>query len=286
MYVGVIMALLQEVLRGFLRDEIPSSSSRLATLSHKAAEELLEWISRESNTSHSEAFTSSIVELLDGALPQIQLTRMQAARERMWGAYHSIRTSQVFKCLWTAFLKELNIDVTPIFYQSLTDRLFQKRVEFHFRVQDSAVESVGEECTFTFEEENAIRYAAGYVFRAVKKKVMKSSNCHKEQLIEVVDMLLQDDDDVGEDDASCEWTATVDRGGLIHISDDLYRVFVAIEVDIRRFLRIENALEMTPSSNSKKYCFIEKKSHKRTYSGTRSLIIPHYHPILVFQQQM
>ena len=90
----------------------------------------------------------------------------------------------------------------------------------------------------------------GYVFRAVNKKVMKSSNCHKEQLIEVVDMLLQDED-VGEDNASCEWMTTIDRGGLIHISDDLNRVFVAIEVDIRRFLRIDNALEMTPSSKGK-----------------------------------
>ena len=35
-YADVNMALLQEVLRGFLRDEIPRSSSQLATVSHKA----------------------------------------------------------------------------------------------------------------------------------------------------------------------------------------------------------------------------------------------------------
>ena len=64
-------------------------------------------------------------------------------------------------------------------------------------------------------------------------------------------MLLQDDDDVGEQDASCEWMALVDRGGLIHISDDLYQVFIAIEVHIRRFFRVENALEMSSCSKEK-----------------------------------
>ena len=133
------------------------------------------------------------------------------------------------------------------FYQSLTDKLFQKCIELHFpipspsRPRDSEVET----STLTFEEENAIRYAAGYVFCAVKKKIIKSSYDLKEQL---VDMLLQSDDDVGEQDSSCEWMAIVDRGGLVHISDDLYRVFVVIELHIRKFLKIENAQEMTPTS--------------------------------------
>lgn len=108
-----------------------------------------------------------------------------------------------------------------------------------------------ETSTLTFKEENAIRYAAGYVFRAVKKKIIKSSYDLKEQLIEIVDMLLQSDDDVGEQDASCEWMAIVDRGGLVHISDDLCRVFVAIELHIRKFFKIENAQEITPTSKGK-----------------------------------
>ena len=56
-------------------------------------------------------------------------------------------------------------------------------------------------------------------------------------------MLLQSDDEIGEQDTSCEWMAIVDRGGLIHINDDLYRVFVAIELHIRKFFKIENALQ-------------------------------------------
>ena len=58
----------------------------------------------------------------------------------------------------------------------------------------------------TFEEENAIRYAAGYVLRAVRKKTSKSSKQQKDQLVEAIDAILSDDD-VEEDDLSSKWMA-------------------------------------------------------------------------------
>ena len=41
------------------------------------------------------------------------------------------------------------------------------------------------------------------------------------------------------------------RGGLNHISDDLFHVFVVIEQEIRRHFRVENAREMTASYEGK-----------------------------------
>ena len=70
-----------------------------------------------------------------------------------------------------------------------------------------------------------------------------------------MDTLLQNDDrdydDNLEHDTSCEWMAIVDRGGPIHISNDLFRVFVVIEHGIRRHFRVENAREMTASYEGK-----------------------------------
>ena len=101
-----------------------------------------------------------------------------------------------------------------------------------------------DESTLTFEEENVLRYAAGYVLRTVREKISKSSSPQREELIESVDMLLRCDDEVEEQDASSSWMAILDRGGLVHICNDLYRVFVAMELNIRGYLRIENASEM------------------------------------------
>ena len=88
------------------------------------------------------------------------------------------------------------------------------------------------------------------MFRALRKKILKSAYPQKEQLSDIVEVLLQNDDQDQDDSAehmSCEWMAIVDRGGLIHISDDLFRVFIAIELEICRHFRVENAQEMTAS---------------------------------------
>ena len=45
------------------------------------------------------------------------------------------------------------------------------------------------------------------------------------------------------EDLSCEWVDAVDRGGLIHISDNLYLVFVSIELEVR-FFRVEKVKEL------------------------------------------
>ena len=226
---------------------------RFATVSREAAEGLLEWVSIESNKEYAESFTSDLVKALDKAFPEGRRSRMQASRERMWGAYHCIRTSPTFTGLWREFLQRANIQALPIFYQSLTDSLFQNRIEYHFPLSCSPQqvgEAEAEGSMLTFEEENAIRYAAGYVLRAVRKKTSKSSKQQKDQLVEAIDAILSDDD-VEEDDLSSKWMAVVDRGGLLHISDDLYRVFVAMELDIRKHLRIEKASEMVSSLEGK-----------------------------------
>ena len=163
---------------------------RFATVSREAAEGLLEWVSIESNKEYAESFTSDLVKALDKAFPEGRRSRMQASRERMWGAYHCIRTSPTFTGLWREFLQRANIQALPIFYQSLTDSLFQNRIEYHFPL-----------------------------------------SCSPQQ--------------VGEAEAEGS------RGGLLHISDDLYRVFVAMELDIRKHLRIEKASEMVSSLEGK-----------------------------------
>ena len=244
---------LQEALHELLEDGIPKTSSQLAIASRKAAEELLEWIALESNSACSETFTSSLIELIDKAFPgaPVQSGHMQASRERMWGMYYSIRTSQTFTFLWSTFLQQSNSQATSLFYQSVTDKLFEKRIEFHFPISSSSESVEVDMSTLTFEEENALRYAAGYVLRTVRKKISKSSSPQREELIESVDMLFRCDDEVEEQDASSSWMAIVDRGGLVHISNDLYRVFVAMELNIRGYLRIENASKMVSNMEGK-----------------------------------
>ena len=63
----------------------------------------------------------------------------------------------------------------------------------------------------------------------LRKKTSKSSKQLKDELVEAIDSIISDDD-VKENDLSSNWIVVVDRGGLLHISDELYRVFVAMEL--------------------------------------------------------
>ena len=41
-----------------------------------------------------------------------------------------------------------------------------------------------------------------------------------------------------------EWIQAVDRGGLVHISDEAFRLFYSIELSVRRYLTVKNATNM------------------------------------------
>ena len=163
----------------------------------------------------------------------------------MWAAYHSIRVSEEFVSLWKVFLQESGSNAKPILYQTVTDKLFAKCIQFHCCIAPHGPETEN----LTYEEESAVRYAAGYVLRATRKKILKSAHPKKNEMIELIDELAQSSDI--DDDLSCNWLSLVDRGGLIHISDDLYQVFVAVELEVRSFFRIEKAHELTPSNEEK-----------------------------------
>lgn len=86
----------------------------------------------------------------------------------------------------------------------------------------------------SLQEENVINYAAGYVCRAIRKRLERSTNPQKAELILCVMELLGDenDDDDDEDHSTTqdqEWVNLVDRGGLWHISENTFMVFRALE---------------------------------------------------------
>lgn len=70
-------------------------------------------------------------------------------------------------------------------------------------------------CPMTWEEENALRYVAGYICRKVQSKLQKSSAKNKEEMVLFCMELCGDEDG---DRGTEEWTNAIDRGGLWHIN--------------------------------------------------------------------
>ena len=84
------------------------------------------------------------------------------------------------------------------------------------------------EAQFTFEEENAIRYMVGFVVRKLQKKLEAAEDI--EMLIEDKSMIL--------DANSAEWVSIINRGGLVHVTNACYQLFLAIEHATRQELQL------------------------------------------------
>ena len=77
-------------------------------------------------------------------------------------------------------------------------------------------------------------YAIGYVCRAVRKRI--ASRPKADELLLCLEELLDDDgeeDDNKECLSSSDWTNLADRGGLLHVTNEAFAVFHAIEQVVR-----------------------------------------------------
>ena len=196
------------------------------------ASKLLDWLAKPENeeaaTIFAEWLAKSLKSCVEGSAPS-----QKEKREKMWEAYHQFRTSQNFVKAWSEFL-ETSIDVIPcpIFYQYVTQSIFNMllKVELTCTQGCSASTTV---TSLTYEEANALRYAAGYVPRALHKKLQRSAHPLRVELQLCLSDLVGEEDD---DDDSQDWVRAIDRGGLKHVHSMTYHLFVAMELKLRQCL--------------------------------------------------
>ncbi len=158
-------------------------------------------------------------------------------REKMWGLYHELRTSDSFKEEWSRFLHECGKQPCASFVQFVTNTLFKQLIEEEFPL-NSTTNSNGHSGLMTFEEKNALRYVAGYVCRTLRKRLESSTIPDKDDMIYA--LMELSGDEMNDQDTEA-WTDLIDRGGLWHISDDTYMLFLIIEECIREHVTIATA---------------------------------------------
>ena len=174
----------------------------------------------------------------------------------MWGQYHALRTSDTFTSLWALLLKEAGIKLLPTLYQHLTDLIFKEMIKLYFPVEAQPSSSKAAASVNIYEEANAVRYVAGFVCRAVRKEINRCASPLKQQLLLSTWELLEDQDIDTDSSDSCDedsntpsrhckessrdWIKAVDRGGLLHVTDDTYLTFSYMEAAVQRHLTISN----------------------------------------------
>lgn len=158
--------------------------------------------------------------------------------EKVWGAFHRERCSDEYKALWSDFLLDSIVctDANPIFYQHITDIVFRMVLRKNFPTKDKAQQELPKEVHLSYEERNVVRYIGGYVLRALKKKVERSSNPEtlKKELILCLCDLLEDETAVYDD--SSDWLDLKNRGGLNHVSQNMFLLISSMEIEVKSHL--------------------------------------------------
>ena len=129
--------------------------------------------------------------------------------------------------MWSDFLaKSIAVAPSPIFFQFVVDCVFNALIKHHYQVDVHEKEQL--DISLTYEEQNALGYTSGYVVKAVLKKLRRSANPMKKEMIQNLQELITCDD-------SEDWTALVDRGGLTHVGDMTYGLFESMELEVKKF---------------------------------------------------
>lgn len=155
-------------------------------------------------------------------------------REKLWSAFHNVSVGELPK-LWSELFSSGHIPkLSPLVYQNVHQRLYEDLIKSHVCSQSTGTcSSPTEVPPLTADEENIIRYAAGYV---AFKMVRKYESGSIPEYVECLSMMAVAGDDSSLLDYTCKWTRQVNRGGLFEVSDMCYSLFREIELKTRQHL--------------------------------------------------
>ena len=183
---------------------------------------------------------SDLHRIVDGAG---KLKKVYRFKERVWSKFHELRTSDAFQLRWRQFLTANSLSVEPLFYQQVSVHILSELVKGAKKLP--AAPPPDEVPALTYEQENALRYTGGYIVRALKKK-----NKNDKSVLQDLKELCNEDDDM-EPAESEEWLCSIDRGGLIRISEDMYQTLLAIEYITKTFYHESVAHKMDDTYKEK-----------------------------------
>lgn len=195
-----------------------------------AAEKLLEWFGEAENQVAFGIFADGLISQLENCFKPHE--SVKRSREMMWEAFHKVRSTPAFRSKWSKFLTEsIQLSAPPIFYQFVVDCVFAVLIKRNNQL--NAQEEKEFDASLTFEEQNALRYTAGAVIKALLRKLKRSADPLKEEMT-ICLLELNRNEDVSKDESE-DWTSLVDRGGLTHIDDLTYSIFVSMELEVKNF---------------------------------------------------
>ncbi|SMN02584.1 hypothetical protein SPONN_1430 [uncultured Candidatus Thioglobus sp.] len=217
----------KKVLSGIEKEEMFAIDTPRAVLAKQAAKFIL---------GADESILSGFCEQLQGDINSI-VDRVKGAgyksfatiHERLWVKFHDARNKKlkdVWKELWST-LGDQSFHKDPLLMQHCNTRVFEELVKINFSMPGSTIPIE----SLTNDEENALRYAAGFVVRSTHRKLSKTHHALKTPMLTILNQMVEDDsEDVTYMAYTKTWIEKINRGGLLLVDDETYLLFLAMEL--------------------------------------------------------
>ena len=237
-----------DALKRVLKDDgfsVPSQSAKDAI---RTSELLLEWMTDEDKRGIVGCFVEELYKELKKCFEGPSGT-CRVMRERMWRKYHEFRSSGEFKSMWKRlFENDFGGKLCPIFYQYVTNAVMEALIKEQFPTLEDSTTIEEPAPSLDDEEKSALRYVAGYVIRAVVKKIERSSHPEKRELEKCIKEVVEKEE-CGD---SVKWINMIDRGGLYHVNNMTYMLFISMELVLREVIGNNSGDERVSLMNTAK----------------------------------
>ena len=224
------LQLLQSACKSLLTDDEYCTTEEV-TSNLKAYASSISAINSSSVNSSAATFIRWHYEMLQNVIVHSQSEDSMIDQEKLWTNFHEIRTLPIFQSDWEKFLKLTNLEPDPLVYQRLSLESLTILIKQATPIQrtDTTAITVSD---LTYEEANALRYIGGYIIRTLRESLKGN-----EDALGGLRVITNDDDDTTPAESE-EWMCSIDRGGLIRITDEFYQTLCAIEYAVRRSLKV------------------------------------------------
>lgn len=160
------------------------------------------------------------------------LRSIELLKKRSIPRFHSFRTYK----LPVILEKFPSLPRSPFLWQCLSEKIFlaffKPPPQTGPKQQQRHLDNI---------EKNAVRYAAGYVLRKLRKKYSKDSSEVSAKMVDCIGKLIHDPTDLDNPESMVlddfeaytkVWLTKTDRGGLLHVTDETFWFFCEVEIVI------------------------------------------------------
>ena len=236
------MDIVQPFLRSVRDERIASIDCAIARKVKEDASRLLE----EEDSEEMASFCSQLTEVLSGFLPSTsKKSSASYIEEKAWSSFLSSRNSSTSD-LWKKLYAHVGLPFTSSLLCQRTNRkVFSYLLNTSIGATDPDATENEKDESLSYDEENTLRYAAGFVPFKLMTKFGGTDDPKIHRFLLCLDnMRCQTDDSSHDDhtyssfgDYTFRWLELQDRGRLFRVNDSTYRFCVAIEKAVRSFLR-------------------------------------------------